>query len=286
MRINAKGRPWVGLFCCFPPRAARILAGESGSNYLKLVRSFGSWRLGGGEHRSFRRIQVNDSKSPPIYVCEDEPELAKAIAAELCGRYEVVLSETGAEAVVAARAGQALLLVMDRKLKGADGLLLVEKLRAEGDRTPVLMISGMGGVDDRVAGLRAGGDDYLTKPFAMTEFSARVDALTRRLAGAPPTVLRVGSLDMDLIARKVRRNGREIVLLPREFKLLEYFMRRSGQVATRQMLLEDVWNYRFHVQSNVVDVHIRNLRLKLDARGEKRLIVNLRGEGFMLDADA
>jgi two-component system OmpR family response regulator len=175
---------------------------------------------------------------------------------------------------------------MDRKLKGADGLALVENLRAEGHRTPVLMISGMGGVDDRVAGLRAGGDDYLVKPFAMAEFNARVDALARRVDAAPATVLRVGSLNMDLIARKVRRDGREIDLLPREFKLLEYFMRRPGQVATRQMLLEDVWNYRFHAQSNVVDVHIRNLRLKLDAPGEKRLIVNLRGEGFLLDADA
>jgi two-component system, OmpR family, response regulator len=221
-----------------------------------------------------------------VYVCEDELELAKAIEKELSRRYRVVLSETGAEAMVAARAGQALLLVMDRRLKGADGLALVEELRAGGDRTPVLMISGMGGVDDRVAGLRAGGDDYLVKPFAMAEFSARVDALARRVAAAPATELRAGSLTMDLIARKVRRNGREIDLLPREFKLLEYFMRRPGQVATRQMLLEDVWNYRFHAHSNVVDVHIRNLRVKLDAPGEKRLIVNLRGEGFMLDADA
>lgn len=221
-----------------------------------------------------------------VYVCEDELELALAIERELSGRYRVVLSETGAEAMVAARAGQALLLVMDRRLKGADGLALVEELRAGGDRTPVLMMSAMGGVDDRVAGLRAGGDDYLVKPFAMAEFSARVDALARRAAVAPATELRAGSLAMDLIARKVRRNGREIDLLPREFKLLEYFMRRPGQLATRQMLLEDVWNYRFHAQSNVVDVHIRNLRVKLDAPGEKRLIVNLRGEGFMLDAGA
>lgn len=221
-----------------------------------------------------------------IYVCEDDPKLAMAIESELSGRYRVVLSETGREAMAAARAGCALLLVMDRGLKGADGLQLVEILRGEGDRTPVLMISGMSGVDDRVAGLRAGGDDYLVKPFAMAEFSARVDALARRLSAAPATEVRAGTLTMDLIARKVRRNGREINLLPREFKLLEYFMRRPGLVATRQMLLEDVWNYRFPVQSNVVDVHIRNLRQKLDAPGEKRLIVNLRGEGFKLDAEA
>lgn len=219
-----------------------------------------------------------------VYVCEDEIDLARAIEKELSPRYRVVLSDNGAEAMVAARGGHALLLVMDRMLNGADGLRLVESLRAEGDRTPVLMISGMGAVDDRVAGLRAGGDDYLVKPFAMAEFNARVDALARRVEDAPSTILSAGSLSMDLIERKVRRDGREIELLPREFKLLEYFMRRPGQVVTRQMLLEDVWNYRFQAQSNVVDVHIRNLRLKLDAPGEKKLIVNLRGEGFKLDA--
>ena len=221
-----------------------------------------------------------------VYVCEDEPELAQAIKKELSLRYKVILSETGAEAMQAARKGQALLLVMDRKLRGADGLALVESLRAEGIRTPVLMMSGMGAIDDRVAGLRAGGDDYLVKPFAMREFSARVDSLARRLADATETVLNAGALSMELITRKVRRRGREIELLPREFKLLEYFMRRPGQVVTRQMLLQEVWNFRFQAQSNVVDVHIRNLRIKLDAPGEKKLIVNLRGEGFMLDADA
>ena len=239
--------------------------------------------------RLFLTVRNEDKVSDhqkAVHVCEDEPDLAGTIERELCARYRVVRSETGAEAMAAARAGEALLLVMDRKLKGADGLVLVETLRAEGNRTPVLMISGMGGVDDRVAGLRAGGDDYLVKPFALAEFNARVDALARRVSDSPATLLRVGSLSLDLLARKVRRNGREIDLLPREFKLLEYFVRRPGQVATRQMLLEDVWNYRFHAQSNVVDVHIRNLRLKLDTQGEKRLIVNLRGQGFMLDEDA
>ncbi len=230
--------------------------------------------------------QVHHIRDKQIFVCEDEPELAQAIERELSGRYPVVVSETGAEAMAAARAGQALLLVMDRMLKGADGLALVEELRACGDRTPVLMISSMGGVDDRVAGLRAGGDDYLVKPFAMVEFSARVDALARRMSDTQSTVLNAGPLTMNLITRTVRRNGRDIDLLPREFKLLEYFMRRPGQLVTRQMLLEDVWNYRFHAQSNVVDVHIRNLRMKLDAPDEKKLIVNLRGEGFQLDVDA
>ncbi|MCI4679394.1 response regulator transcription factor [Rhodoblastus acidophilus] len=221
-----------------------------------------------------------------IYVSEDEKELAQAIIKELSGRYRVFWSETGAEAVEAALSGRATVLVMDRKLKGADGLALLEMLRASGNRTPVLMISAMGGVDDRVAGLRAGGDDYLVKPFAMVEFSARVDALARREACANAPHLRAGPLEMDLIARRVLREGRSIDLLPREFKLLEYFMRRPGQVVTRKMLLEDVWNYRFNTQTNVVDVHIRNLRVKLDAPGEKKLIVNLRGEGFVLDVAA
>jgi two-component system, OmpR family, response regulator len=221
-----------------------------------------------------------------VYICEDEKVLSDAMAMELSNRYEVFVSETGRETMDAVRAGKAAILVMDRKLNGADGLALVEELRASGDRTPVLMISAMGAVDDRVAGLRAGGDDYLVKPFAMSEFSARVDALARRLAGDNATVLRAGPLQMDLITRRVRRAGREIELLPREFKLLEYFMRRPGILVTRKMLLEEVWNYRFHTQTNVVDVHLRNLRVKLDAPGEKRLIVNLRGEGFLLDASA
>lgn len=218
-----------------------------------------------------------------IYVCEDETELFLAIERELSARYRVIQSETGGEAVIAAQEGRALLLVMDRKLRQADGLELVLKLRAGGDRTPVLMMSAMGAVDDRVAGLRAGGDDYLAKPFAMSEFSARVDALVRRFQDNGEARLTVGPLVMNRIARKVWRSDREIALLPREFQLLEFFMLRPGQVATRQMLLEKVWNYRFPANTNVIDVHIRNLRQKLDAPGEKRLIVNLRGEGFVLD---
>ena len=222
-----------------------------------------------------------------VYVCEDEIDLFRAIERELSDRYCVIHSEDGAEAVAAARDGRALLIVMDRKLKnGADGVELVSRLRASGDRTPVLMMSGLGAVDDRVAGLRAGGDDYLIKPFAMPEFSARVDGLVRRLAETGAARLVAGPLTMDRIARKVWRDGREIALVPREFQLLEFFMLRPGQVATRQMLLETVWNYRFPANTNVVDVHIRNLRQKLEAPGESRVIVNLRGEGFRLDAHA
>jgi two-component system OmpR family response regulator len=229
--------------------------------------------------------QTHDVK-PVVYVCEDEKTLGEAIAKALSADYRVFLSETGRDAVEAARAGRVAVLVMDRKLNGADGLALLEELRAGGDRTPVLMMSAMGSVDDRVEGLRAGGDDYLVKPFAMIEFQARVDALARRGAQLGSTLLRAGPLEMDLVRRRVRRDGRDIELLPREFKLLEYFMRRPGLIVTRQMLLEDVWNYRFVAQTNVVDVHLRNLRGKLDAPGEDRLIRNLRGEGFYLDVPA
>lgn len=228
---------------------------------------------------------MSRSRLRPIYVSEDEQALGEAIERELSRDYDVVLSETGAEAVAAARSGRALILVMDRKLKGADGLVLVEELRAEGDKTPVLMISGMGSVDERVAGLRAGGDDYLVKPFAMAELRARVDALVRRLGDVQATNITVGPLRLNLIDRTVYREGREIELLPREFKLLEYFMRHPGRLVTRTMLLEDVWNYRFCLETNVVDVHIRNLRRKLDAPGEPRLIVNRRGEGFLLHVE-
>lgn len=228
---------------------------------------------------------MSRSRLRPIYVSEDEQALGEAIERELSRDYDVVLSETGAEAVAAARSGRALILVMDRKLKGADGLVLVEELRAEGDKTPVLMISGMGSVDERVAGLRAGGDDYLVKPFAMAELRARVDALVRRLGDVQATNITVGPLRLNLIDRTVYREGREIELLPREFKLLEYFMRHPGRLVTRAMLLEDVWNYRFCLETNVVDVHIRNLRRKLDAPGEPRLIVNRRGEGFLLHVE-
>jgi two-component system OmpR family response regulator len=171
-------------------------------------------------------------------------------------------------------------------LHGEDGLSIVEALRDEGKRTPVLVISALSAVDERIRGLKAGGDDYLVKPFAMAELAARVEALLRRLDDVRTTTLRIGSLEMDLVERTVRRGGRSIELLPREFKLLEYFVRRPDQVVTRAMLLEDVWHYTFIPQTNVVDVHISNLRRKIDARGEAPLITNIRGVGFMLHADA
>jgi two-component system, OmpR family, response regulator len=170
-------------------------------------------------------------------------------------------------------------------LQGEDGLTILEALREEGNATPVLVISALSSVDDRIRGLKAGGDDYLVKPFELRELTARVEALLRRIPDSRVTRLRAGPLEVDLVERSVRRGDHRIDLLPREFKLLEYFMRRPNQIVTRAMLLEDVWHYKFLPQTNVVDVHISNLRRKIDAGGEARLIVNVRATGFKLHVD-
>jgi two-component system OmpR family response regulator len=153
-------------------------------------------------------------------------------------------------------------------------------------RTPVLVLSALGAVDDRVRGLRAGGDDYLTKPFALIELVARLEALLRRPAEDRDTMLRVGPLELDLLARTAKRGDRAVDLLPREFRLLEYIMRRKEQLLTRAMLFEEVWNYKFVPQSNLVDVHMGRLRRKVDTTGESPMIHNIRGEGFVLRAPA
>jgi two-component system OmpR family response regulator len=150
----------------------------------------------------------------------------------------------------------------------------------------VLVISALASVDEKVKGLTAGGDDYLTKPFAMVELVARVDALLRRLDDVRTTKLRVGDLEMDLIEKTVYRGDTRIDLLPREFRLMEYFLRHPGRVITRAMLLEEVWQYHFSLETNVVDVHISNLRKKIDTKGPPSLILNIRGAGFMLNANA
>jgi two-component system OmpR family response regulator len=157
-------------------------------------------------------------------------------------------------------------LVVDRMLPGLDGLSILRTLRASGNAVPALILSALGDVDDRVAGLRAGGDDYLVKPFAFAELHARIEALLRRAhPEAAATTLRVGDLEMDLLAREVTRGGRRVELQPREFRLLEYLMRHAGQVVSRTMLLENVWDYHFDPQTNVVDVHVSRLRRKIDA---------------------
>jgi len=166
-----------------------------------------------------------------------------------------------------------------------DGLAIIRTLRASGNLTPVLILSALGEVDDRVEGLRAGGDDYLVKPFAFSELHARLEALLRRgTADAPETRLRVADLEMDLLKREVTRAGHPIALQPREFRLLEYLMRHAGQVVTRTMLLEQVWDYHFDPQTNVIDVHISRLRGKIDRDFESPLLHTVRGAGYMIRA--
>ena len=174
-------------------------------------------------------------------------------------------------------------LIVDRMLPRRDGLSIVEALRAEDNKTPVLILSALGEVDDRVTGLRAGGDDYLTKPYAFTELLARVEVLNRRAsAREAETVYRVGDLELDRLSHSVRRAGREIVLQPREFRLLEYLMRHAGQVVTRTMLLENVWDYHFDPQTNVIDVHVSRLRGKIEKGFDKPILHTIRGAGYML----
>jgi two-component system OmpR family response regulator len=178
-------------------------------------------------------------------------------------------------------------LVVDRMLPALDGLSLIQTLRSSGKATPVLILSALGEVDDRVAGLHAGGDDYLVKPFAFSELMARLEALTRRHeAGAPDTSLKVGDLELDLLSRVVKRAGQMIRLQPREFSLLEYLMRHVDQVVTRTMLLEGVWNYHFDPQTNVIDVHVSRLRSKIDRGFERPLLHTVRGAGYMLSGEA
>ena len=175
-------------------------------------------------------------------------------------------------------------IILDRMLPGGiDGLRLLETLRAQDNVTPVLFLSALGEVDDRVKGLKAGGDDYLTKPFAFAELLARVAAMARRGKGeGPATRLNVGDLEMDLLSRGVKRAGQKIDLQPREFRLLEYLMRHAGQVVTRTMLLEGVWDYHFDPQTNVIDVHISRLRQKIDKPFDTPLLHTVRNAGYML----
>ncbi|HEY2530228.1 MAG TPA: response regulator transcription factor [Xanthobacteraceae bacterium] len=222
-----------------------------------------------------------------VLLIEDDHETANEIIAELVDRgFDVDWASTGIEGLDKARAGGADAMIVDRLLPGLDGLTIIEVARQEHVRTPVLVLSALGAVDDRVRGLRAGGDDYLTKPFAVVELVARIEALLRRPIDSRDTMLRVGPLELDLLARTAKRGERPIDLLPREFRLLEYMMRRRDQLLTRAMLFEEVWNYKFVPQSNLVDVHMGRLRRKVDRPEEPPMIHNIRGEGFALRAPA
>ncbi len=220
-----------------------------------------------------------------ILVIEDDPQTAGEIAAELtrCG-YAVDCAADGPTGLAAALAQPWDVLVVDRMLPGLDGLSVIQALRHQGVTTPALVLSALDQVADRITGLRAGGDDYLVKPFALGELSARLEALIRRPIGVGPTMLHVGALALNLVTKSATRGGRALDLLSRECQMLEYLMRRPEQVVTRQMLLEDVFGYRFELKSNLVDVHMGRLRRKLDAPGETPLLSTVRGIGFVLHA--
>ena len=222
-----------------------------------------------------------------IFLYEDDVALAREIILAFAAEgmaVEFVTTEEALRSVV--ELGRPSALIMDRMIGDFDSLAIIESVRASGSKVPVLVISSRASVDDRILGLRKGGDDYLIKPFAMGELIARVEALRRRSEQSRESRLKVGSLLLDRIDRTVTRGNREIVLPPREFRLLEYFMLHAGQVVTRTMLLEDIWNFRAPVQTNVVDVHVSNLRRKIEAAGESRMIANVPGVGFTLAADA
>ena len=219
-----------------------------------------------------------------ILVIEDDPTVGQYVVSGLKDYgHDVKIADEGLKGLRAATAGNFDVMVVDRMLPGMGGLILIETIRRAGNTTPVLILSALGEVDDKVQGLKAGGDDYLTKPFAFLELLARVEALVRRASIKEDiTLLEVDDLLVDLITRKVLRQNVEIILKPREFRLLEYMMRNTGQVVTRAMLLEAVWNYHFDPQTNVIDVHISRLRQKIDKDFSTNLIHTVRGVGYVL----
>ncbi|MGV8918122.1 MAG: response regulator transcription factor [Pseudomonas sp.] len=227
-----------------------------------------------------------------VLIVEDDPSTANEIKAALHDHgFAVTCVDNGREGLLHAFSDSFDIIVLDRMLPGAvDGLGMLTAMRAAGIATPVLILSALSALDERVRGLRAGGDDYLTKPFEFIELTARLDALIRRRV-APVSVerenrLKVGNLDIDLLDRSVRRGERVIDLLPREYALLEHLMRNAGQVVTRTMLFEAVWNYSYDERTNVIEVHIGRLRRKIDSDGEETMIHTIRGAGYVLRAPA
>jgi two-component system, OmpR family, response regulator len=221
-----------------------------------------------------------------VLIVEDAGETALYMRRALEEAGHVVdLAADGVTGELMARGGAFDVLVFDRMLPQKDGLSVVADLRLAGIVTPVLFLSALSDVEHRVEGLKAGGDDYLAKPYAASELVARVEALGRRHDGtAPSTNLKVGELEMDLLARVVRREGKKIDIQPREFRLLEYLMRNANQVVTRTMLLEKVWDYHFDPQTNVIDVHVSRLRSKIDREFDKPMLHTVRGAGYRLEA--
>ncbi len=220
-----------------------------------------------------------------ILVVEDNARVARFVTQGLReAGHTVDHADNGRDGMFSAASEPYDVIVMDRMLPGnIDGLAIIEALRKAGNRTPILILSALDAVDERIRGLKSGGDDYLTKPFAFGELLARVDALGRRSSGGDTDrVLQVGDLRMDLLSRRVTRGARLITLQPREFKLLEYLMRHANQVVTRTMLLEAVWDYNFDPQTNVVDVHISKLRQKIELDTERPLVRTVRNAGYMM----
>jgi two-component system OmpR family response regulator len=221
-----------------------------------------------------------------ILVVEDDAQTAGQLVESLTTNgYHVDLAATGSDALEHGRSAEYAVMTVDRMLPDVDGITIVQQMRKEGIVAPVLIVSALGEIDDRVRGLRAGGDDYLIKPFAFVELLARVEALARRSTiVAKETVLRVGDLEMDLVSRTVSRSGRELKLLPREFQLLEYLVRNEGRVIPRALLLQDVWNLHFDPTTNIIDVYVGRVRRKVDDQQAYPLIHTVRGVGYCVRA--
>lgn len=221
-----------------------------------------------------------------VLIVEDDTHVARNIAKMLSEAGHVAdVAHDGEDGLAMAREGAFDVMIVDRMMPRRDGLSMISELRSDGDKTPALVLSALGEVDDRVEGLKAGGDDYLVKPYAPSELMARVDVLARRRdPDSVKTKLEVGDLEMDLLARTVHRQGEVILLQPREFRLLEFLIRHAGQVVTRTMLLEKVWDYHFDPQTNVIDVHISRLRSKIDKPYELQMLHTVRGAGYRLSA--
>lgn len=220
-----------------------------------------------------------------ILIVEDDAATADAIAAELAANGHIAaVASTGADALRMIAAGPVDAITLDRLLPDTDGLAVIAELRRAGFGTPVLMVSALSDVDDRISGLRAGGDDYLIKPFSPSELAARIEVLLRRVRPQVDTRLQVGHITLDLIRREALVDGAPVRLLQMEFKLLEFLMRHAGTIVSRRMLFEQVWNYHFDPGANLINVHIARLRRKLDVPGKPSAITTVKGEGYRLDA--
>jgi len=241
-------------------------------------------RLADTQLNRYSRDGQDQKNAMRVLVIEDDRETAQFLQKSLKENgHTADLAGDGEAGLALATDGVYDVLIVDRMLPLLDGLSVIKSLRAEGNRTPVLILSALGEVDDRVKGLRAGGDDYLTKPYAYSELLARVEALGRRTAPEEQqTRISVGDLVLDRLSHRVTRSGEHILLQPREYRLLEYLMQHAGQVVTRTMLLEHVWDYHFDPQTNVIDVHVSRLRAKIDKNFDKPLLHTVRGAGYTI----